>query len=186
MFLKFAKLVSNLLGRTRWTSALIVVLLVLATLGRATPLEPLPNFDVQALDGNTIHSGDWPLQGKWLVIYVEPRCQPCTSLLTRLSKQGLSEASRMDNAIIVGGEKAHRRSRCIAKAVPRFSKCAVVCGPVEECFRRFETARRAGNFWRAESQHSVDDGRHSSGCQAFANRAEYVVRAMTLRFGLLY
>jgi hypothetical protein len=102
MFLKFAKLVSNLLGRTRWTSALIVVLLVLATLGRATPLEPLPNFDVQALDGNTIHSGDWPLQGKWLVIYVEPRCQPCTSLLTRLSKQDYPKLPAW-TIIIVGG-----------------------------------------------------------------------------------
>ena len=102
MFLKFAKLVSNLLGRMRWTAALIVVLLVLATLGRATPLEPLPNFDVQALDGNTIHSGDWPLQGKWLVIYVEPRCQPCTSLLTRLTKQDYPQLPAW-TIIIVGG-----------------------------------------------------------------------------------
>jgi hypothetical protein len=97
MFLKLR--LSRAPGMTR--SIVLLILLLVAIRARATQIVPLPNFDVQALDGSAVHSDNWPLQGKWLIIYVEPRCQPCVALLGRLNKQDFPQLPAW--TIIIGG-----------------------------------------------------------------------------------
>jgi hypothetical protein len=81
--------------------AAFACLLLAATLPAVQSLS-LPDFTVQALDGSSSKSSDWQLQGKWLVIYVEGRCDPCVGLLGRLNKQDYPQlASR--TVIVVGG-----------------------------------------------------------------------------------
>lgn len=100
MFRKFGADVSRIAGRAAlMTSA--VVLLLLAQLGWATQVVPFPTFDVQALDAHIVSSADWPLQGKWLVIYVQPRCPSCAALLNRLNKQDFPQLPAW--TIIIGG-----------------------------------------------------------------------------------
>lgn len=87
-----------------WISMLVLLtaFLFLVHVGKATEVMPMPNFDVQALDGRTIPSADWPLQGKWLIVYVEPRCQPCVALLGRLSAQDFPQLPAW-TIVIAGG-----------------------------------------------------------------------------------
>jgi hypothetical protein len=82
MLPNFARRISR---RCLFIFALCAASLFVVHLLRATQIAPLPNFDVQTLDGQTVHTADWPLQGKWLVIYVEPRCPTCVTLLSRLT-----------------------------------------------------------------------------------------------------
>jgi hypothetical protein len=116
MFLEFRAAVSNLSGRTALIASFAIVLCLLTNTGRATQIAPLPNFDVQSLDGSTVRSGDWPLQGKWLVIYVEPRCQPCVTLLSRLTKQDFPQLAAW--TIIIAGGLHPDEAKALQKRFP--------------------------------------------------------------------
>jgi hypothetical protein len=91
----------------RWTRrfkflACLAPLLLLVQAVVAIENKPLPGFDVQALDGSPSNSSDWAMQGKWVVIYLEGQCGPCTHILVRLKKDKYPRlASRA--FIIVGG-----------------------------------------------------------------------------------
>ena len=100
MFPKRVRGISHVVQGCGFVLALFATVLLFAHLARAQSM-PMPNFDVQALDGHTVHSADWPLQGKWLVIYVEPRCQACVALLGRLVAQDYPQLPA--STIVVAG-----------------------------------------------------------------------------------
>lgn len=102
----FHELAASVLGRlvNRKSFVLLAVfacLIAVAAVSAVQPL-PLPEFTVQALDGSNSKSSDWQLQGKWLVIYVEGQCAPCTGLLGRLNKQDYPQLPAR-TVIVVGG-----------------------------------------------------------------------------------
>jgi hypothetical protein len=85
----------------------VALLLVSVIIGSATAAfsserGPIADFALGTLDGTTIRSGDVPLSGHWLVIYVQPQSGKTESLLRALSVEqypGLASKT----AIIVGG-----------------------------------------------------------------------------------
>ena len=81
---------------------LLVVSALLAGTAVAVKTMPLPNLELQALDGSTVNSSDWPLQGKWVLIYVEGRCGVCTGLLVRLNKGDYPQLAAW-TIVIAGG-----------------------------------------------------------------------------------
>jgi len=81
---------------------LLVVSALLAGTAVAVKMMPLPNLELQALDGSTVKSSDWPLHGKWVLIYVEGRCDVCTGLLGRLNKRDYPQLAAW-TIVIAGG-----------------------------------------------------------------------------------
>ncbi|PYV40043.1 MAG: hypothetical protein DMG09_07700 [Acidobacteria bacterium] len=81
---------------------MLVVSALLAGTAVAVKTMPLPNLELQALDGSTVNSSDWPLQGKWVLIYVEGRCGVCTGLLVRLNKGDYPQLAAW-TIVIAGG-----------------------------------------------------------------------------------
>src|SRR5687768_534340 len=85
----------------------LVLVLLIAPLWRLAAIErkPLPAFPVVALDGNEIASDTLTSEGKWLLVYVQPRCAPCDTLLRAIDaghEPGV--AGRM--IVVVGGADA--------------------------------------------------------------------------------
>jgi len=91
------KRVPNIISRC--TVAILSVCLMCAP--AVFPVEPvqLPAFNVQGIDGSVSNTSAWPLQSKWLLVYVEGRSDP---LLRRLSQPELSQVAAR-TIIIVGG-----------------------------------------------------------------------------------
>jgi len=61
----------------------------------------LPAFDVQSVDGVESPSAALARDGRWVLVYVQPRCRPCDSLLSLLKKEDLPRPERV--VILVGG-----------------------------------------------------------------------------------
>lgn len=80
----------------------VILFLLAPQLLSAVPRRPVPAFKVQRADGSASSPSDWNMQGKWLLIYLEPRCGPCLHLLIELRKDrypGLASHT----IIVVGG-----------------------------------------------------------------------------------
>ena len=64
--------------------------------------KPLPEFPLVALDGTLAASNALALEGKWLLIYVQPECTPCTALLRAIGTE--QQSGMVDRiTIVVGG-----------------------------------------------------------------------------------
>jgi len=94
--------ISSFLARKTVALSFLVVFALLTGTAVAVKTMPLPNIELQALDGSTVKSSDWPLQGKWVLIYVEGRCGVCTGLLSRLNKGDYPQLAAW-TIVIAGG-----------------------------------------------------------------------------------
>lgn len=72
------------------------------TPARAMQPEPLPVFDLTALDGTSTTSAQLTMSDRWLLLYVEPSCRPCDGLLRLVKKEEFPKVPPA-MTIIVGG-----------------------------------------------------------------------------------
>ena len=63
---------------------------------------PLPEFAVQALDGEEVQSGELSTQQQWLLVYVRPNCAPCRDVF-KVFEQSRSQAGLTGKVVVVVG-----------------------------------------------------------------------------------
>jgi hypothetical protein len=85
----------------RFAAPLLVACLFVAGSTVAAQRVTMPSFNLQLPGGSLARTSDWPLQGKWVLIYVEGRCQACVTLLGRLTQKDYPQLAA--RTIIVGG-----------------------------------------------------------------------------------
>jgi hypothetical protein len=78
-------------------AALLAVSLVPVWAAPAT--SPLPRFTLVTLDGQPAASESLAIEQPWLLLYVVPDCEPCGSMLSRVS--GMQLADRVSRLVIV-------------------------------------------------------------------------------------
>ena len=84
---------------------LLTVLMALPWSLSGIERKPLPSFPIVALDGRDTSSDTLITEGKWLLVYVQPGCTPCDTLLRAIDpaqQPGLPQ--RM--IVVVGGADA--------------------------------------------------------------------------------
>ena len=87
----------------RALSCLLAGLLVTVPSGTsAIERKPLPVFALVARDGSDVSSTDLARDGKWLLIYVRPGCEPCDTLLNTIDPQQQPETAR-HLVVVIGG-----------------------------------------------------------------------------------
>jgi hypothetical protein len=91
-------------GRLFFSGSVLAAIMITSA-AMAIENKPLPSFEVKNASGSTVDSSSWKIQGKWVVIYLEGRCAPCTHLLVRLTKDKYPQLARQ-TIIIVGGVQA--------------------------------------------------------------------------------
>lgn len=67
----------------RWT---LCFLLLVAVVGlpvdlRAIERSPLPALSLMNMEGGTFTTSQMVMEGSWLIVYVQPDCRPCESIL---------------------------------------------------------------------------------------------------------
>ena len=112
--------------------ALVVAGLGLATRTRAMEPMPLPLFEVTALDGVSVRSDRLPLQGKWLLIYVQRHCRPCESVLRLLKKEQVPSGIR--RIVVVVGEVAAEDVKRMAEKFPDLVEAGWYADPEKQAF----------------------------------------------------
>lgn len=88
--------------RNLLTISLILIIALFEGPSRALEPMSLPTFDLLTLDGAPANNTQLPGQGKWLLIYVRPKCAPCESLFTLLRKDPSLDLSQKV-VVIFGG-----------------------------------------------------------------------------------
>lgn len=107
------RIVRNTLVTSRWmavVAAAAAVAVIGAALHASEPV-PLPDFEINRLDGTAIQSrSGLPSTGKWLMVYVQPNCKPCEKLLSLVKRDEHPEiAPRL--VIVAGGIDGAATSR---------------------------------------------------------------------------
>jgi hypothetical protein len=116
MFNEHGVAAPRLHNRKRRILAVLSVCLFLAGTVFAVQSTPLPDFSVQTLGGSPFRSSDWPLQGKWLVIYVEGRCGTCAGLLGRLNAREYPQLAA--RTIIIVGDTPLQDAQALQNKFP--------------------------------------------------------------------
>lgn len=80
--------------------------------------KPLPAFTVIAPDGATVESAGLAGEGTSLLVYVQPRCAPCSALLEQLDSDERDDANRI---VIVGGGMD---AEAVAALAPKYRNLA--------------------------------------------------------------
>jgi hypothetical protein len=87
--------------------AALLVVSLLHSVSAATA--PLPSFTLVTLDGQQAASEGLAGEGQWLLLYAVPECEPCGSMLTRISRMPLGDrVSRL--VIVVRGDASHAKA----------------------------------------------------------------------------
>jgi len=90
-------------GRPRFFGYLALSLMF-AGVALAVENRPLPSFEVQNLDGSVVNTSTWAMEGKWVLIYLEGQCGPCTHLLARLTKEQYPQLASRTIIIVAGSQ----------------------------------------------------------------------------------
>jgi hypothetical protein len=88
-------------------------LTVLSASVRAIERKPLPAFELTALDGGAIRSGDLVRKGQWLLIYLRPACAPCDTLLRTIDPKTAGPLPTR-TVVVIGGVDAAGASKLAA------------------------------------------------------------------------
>ncbi len=93
---------------------------------------PLPAFQVVSLDGVSTGSDRLPMPGTWLLIYVQPECFPCESLLQLFTPdQPAPLPQRL--VVVVGGTAADARG--VLAKFPDLAQASWYADTLNEAFR---------------------------------------------------
>ncbi len=106
---------------------------LLLPVARAGAVErgPLPAFQVATLDGVVTASHQLPMPGTWLLIYVQPECFPCESLL-QLFKPDQPTALPQKLVVVVGGTAADARG--VLATFPDLAQASWYADTLNEAF----------------------------------------------------
>lgn len=81
-----------------------IAALSLGASAMATEQMPLPEAPLTAVDGRSMTTAQLVRPGKWLLIYIQPNCPPCETLL-RLVKKSEHPSMPSRLAIVVGATR---------------------------------------------------------------------------------
>lgn len=114
-------------------NAVFVLLFLFILRGDLWALEPapLPSFEVTTMGGDTVLSDQISLQGKWLFIYIKPRCGPCDSLLNLLRAETMSSAPQKI-VIVVEGDVENAKE--MTRKYPDLIQAAWYADPAKSAF----------------------------------------------------
>jgi hypothetical protein len=108
--------------------ALAVTLAVLFASAAAASPPALPDVQLTTVNGATVKTGDLLKTGKWLVVAMQPNCQPCLALLHSLNANVRRVA--VEQIVFVVAANADQ-TREQAARFPRLST-AIWCSDSEE------------------------------------------------------
>ncbi len=115
------------------------LLLLLALLPRASEGAdagaPLPAFQVATLDGVATGSDRLPRQGRWLLVYVQPGCFPCESLV-ELFKPDQPTTLPQKVVVVVGGTVTDARD--LFAKFPDLAQASWYADTLNEAFRSLQ------------------------------------------------
>jgi hypothetical protein len=109
-----------------WTMAVLLALLPIPA-AHATAPAALAAFTVQTLDGSTVSTATWTMQGKSLLIYVEANCQPCATLLARLVKKDYPQIAA--HAIVIVGGSSPTGTKAVMQLYPELATASWFADP---------------------------------------------------------
>ncbi|MGH9721190.1 MAG: hypothetical protein ACRD8O_13325 [Bryobacteraceae bacterium] len=119
---------------SRW----ILIGLALLPLYRAAARrpEPLPDFEVLSLDGRTVRSDRLRQSSKWMFIYVETRCHPCSTLLDTIDKN--EPLQLVQKIVIVVGGASVEQAREVNAQFPHLARAEWYADPTRASFRQLK------------------------------------------------
>jgi hypothetical protein len=114
-------------GRSRAIVGWMVLTLALTGRVGAVERKPLPMFVVSDVDDRAVTSGDLVRDGKWLLVYAQPGCEACATLLRSIDPQAHPRMPSRIVVIIGGGDAAGARRA--AEAFPELAGVAWFADP---------------------------------------------------------
>ena len=118
----------------KYLSAVACLMLTMMTLeteiGAIEPA-PVPLFEVIDFEGRSVQSDQLPLQGKALLIYVQPHCPPCDALLNRFKKDSGADLSRKMILVVGGTEK---EAKALAGRFPDLAQAGWYVDPLKNAY----------------------------------------------------
>lgn len=129
------------MAKRNWIVVLLVVLTLLPCRASAFDARrPLPAFEVKTLDGRTIQSSEMTPPGKWLLVYVEPGCQPCEEVFKVFNRDAPLADLRQKVIVVVGGRSVEE----VTALAARFSWIPAECWHADPLRRAAPALRSEG------------------------------------------
>jgi hypothetical protein len=115
---------------------LLVLALVLAASARlgAIPRGPLPALDLTSIDGQRVPTSQIAMQGTWLIVYVQPGCDPCEAILKAAAQH--DNPSVVDRLVLIVRSQAVQEVQALAERHPRVPRHAWYLDNNSEMFTR--------------------------------------------------
>jgi hypothetical protein len=97
--------------------------LLVSSAALAVQQQRLPDFDVTTVDGQLRHSDKLALHGQWLLLYLQPNCLSCESIL-QLIKRKEDHPELAGRLVIVESGMAIRDLKLLKSRFPELSEAA--------------------------------------------------------------
>jgi hypothetical protein len=108
----------------RWTLCFLLLFAIVGSSVAVHAIErsPLPALPLTGIEGGVVTTSQMAMRGAWLIVYVQPDCRPCESILTVATHErhpGLPDRL----AIVVAGVTA-RELQALAARFPNLPRNA--------------------------------------------------------------
>jgi hypothetical protein len=101
----------------RWKTLSLVALLLSTTFVGAAETKPLPDFEVKTVEGRAVKSSAFTSEERWLLVYIEPGCQPCETIL-RVFQRETEAGDQSKRVVVVVGGRQPDEVRAMAAGFP--------------------------------------------------------------------
>lgn len=114
------------------------VLLTVAVPIAAIERGPLPALDLTNLDGQPVATSQVTMEGTWLIVYVQPGCDPCEAILKAAARH--ENSSVADRLVVVARSHTAEEVQAMAERHPRLARTAWYMDKDGEMFTRLRLA----------------------------------------------
>lgn len=95
---------------------------------------PLPVFDLTGIDGQRVSTSLVTMEGTWLIVYVQPGCDPCDAILKAAAQH--DNPSVVDRLVLVVRSQTAEEVQAMAERHPRIGRTAWYMDKEGEMFTR--------------------------------------------------
>lgn len=99
---------------------------------------PLPVLDLTRVDGQRVPTSQMTMDGTWLLLYVQPGCDPCEAILKAAAQH--DNPSVVDRLVLVVRSQTAEEVQAIAERHPRIAPTAWYMDKDGEMFTRLRLA----------------------------------------------
>ena len=103
-------------------ASVMAVLLIAPVPLAAIERGPLPVLDLMTIDGNRATTSQVAMEGTWLMLYVQPGCEPCEAILKAAAQH--ENPGLVDRLILVVRTDTREDVEALAARHPRIARMA--------------------------------------------------------------